>query len=424
MGMANEFYGTFDLTTLEPRPPREGEHRSPFQIDRDRVIHTAAFRSLQSKTQVFLSGQYDFYRTRLTHSIEAAQIGRSICAWLNSQTRDFSETYHLDSDLVEAACLAHDLGHPPFGHCGEWALNRLMKNYGGFEGNAQTVRLLAGTIFSGKGMAPTRAFLDSILKYKTLHAELNHPERHFLFTDQAPLLDFVHGGRDFPAELTPGPVRNQFRSIECQIMDWADDTAYSLHDIADGIQAGFINIERLERWASTQPDQEKLGAVLSALLQTVRDDRLESHFGKKIGDFITACSLEKDSNFLSPVTRRYSYLLTIDETTQFECEVYKRIALDLVFKTHQLQQLDHKAEFILRRLFYAIADTYLLLQEGNAPRHHLLQPAEEQLLLSQPTEAGRARILCDILARMTDGLATRTYKRLFDPSFGSITDLV
>lgn len=422
--MRNEFYGTFDQETLEPRPCREGEHRSPFQIDRDRVIHTASFRSLQSKTQVFLSGQYDFYRTRLTHSIEAAQIGRSICAWLNSQTRDFSDTYHLDSDLVEAACLAHDLGHPPFGHCGEWALNRLMANHGGFEGNAQTLRLLAGTIFSGKGMAPTRAFLDSILKYKTLHAELEHPERHFLYTEQAPILDFVHDGRDFPVELTPGPVRNQFRSIECQIMDWADDTAYSLHDIADGIQAGFLTIERLEGWASRQPDQEKLDPVLSTLLQTIRENRVESRLGKKIGDFVTACSLEKDANFLSPVTHRYRYLLTVDETIQFECEVYKRIALDLVFKTHQLQQLDHKAEFILQRLFRALADTYLPLAEDQRPRHHLLQPDDEQLLLRQTTEAARARILCDVLARMTDGLATRTYKRLYDPSFGSITDIV
>lgn len=422
--MTNEFYGTFDRETLEPRPSREGEHRSAFQIDRDRVIHTAAFRSLQSKTQVFLSGQYDFYRTRLTHSIEAAQIGRSICAWLNSQTPDFSDSYHLDSDLVEAACLAHDLGHPPFGHCGEWALNRLMANYGGFEGNAQTLRLLAGTIFSGKGMAPSRAFLDSILKYKTLHAELDHPERHFLYTEQATLLDFVHDGRDFPAELTPGPVRNQFRSIECQIMDWADDTAYSLHDIADGIQAGFITIERLEGWASRQPDQEKLDPVLSILLQTIREGRVESRLGKKIGDFVTACSLEKDANFLSPVTHRYRYLLTIDEIIQFECEMYKRIALDLVFKTHQLQQLDHKAEFILQRLFHALAETYLPLAEDQRPRHHLLQPDDEQLLLRQTGAVARARVLCDVLARMTDGFATRTYKRLYDPSFGSITDIV
>lgn len=421
--MTNEFYGGFDLATLEPRPPRPGEHRSPFQIDRDRVIHTAAFRSLQSKTQVFLSGQYDFYRTRLTHSIEAAQIGRSICAWLNSRTPEFHDTCRLDADLVEAACLAHDLGHPPFGHCGEWALNRLMKPYGGFEGNAQTLRLLSGTIFGGKGMAPTRAFLDSVLKYKTLQAELHQPDRHFLYTDQAPVLDFVHGGRDFPAELTPGPVRNQFRSIECQIMDWADDTAYSLHDIADGIQAGFLTLERLERWASAQPDQDKLDPVLPELLRTIREDRVESRLGKKIGDFIMACSLEKDANFLSPATHRYRYLLTIDETIQFECDLFKRIALDLVFKTHQLQQLDHKAEFILQSLFRALAETYLPLQEGQLPRHRLLQPADEQLLLRQPTESGRARILCDLLARMTDGLATRTYKRLFDPSFGSITDL-
>lgn len=163
--MANSFYTPFDTATFGER--RSGDdYRTPFQVDRDRIIHTSAFRRLQSKTQVFLSGQYDFYRTRLTHSIEVAQIGRSICASLKANADQLDDGYFIDSDLVEAVCLAHDLGHPPFGHTGERALNQMMAGHGGFEGNAQTLRMLTETIFSGQnmGMAPTRAFADGVLK--------------------------------------------------------------------------------------------------------------------------------------------------------------------------------------------------------------------------------------------------------------------
>src|SRR5271156_3340390 len=122
--MTNEFYAGYDSETYEG--PRKTDYRNAFQIDRDRIIHAHAFRKLQSKTQVFLSGEYDFYRTRLTHSMEVAQIGRSICAYLRSRGAPMSDDFHIDSDLVEAVCLAHDLGHPPFGHSGERTLQELM----------------------------------------------------------------------------------------------------------------------------------------------------------------------------------------------------------------------------------------------------------------------------------------------------------
>ncbi|MFZ4595859.1 MAG: dGTP triphosphohydrolase, partial [Verrucomicrobiaceae bacterium] len=172
----SSLYAAFDTENLHARRPPEGEHRSAFQIDRDRILHSPAFRRLQGKTQVFYSflvGEYDFYRTRLTHSLEVAQVGRSICAWLQKTSPLLQGTAAVDADLVEAACLAHDLGHPPFGHTGERALHHLMKDYGGFEGNAQTLRLLTCTLYGDgrEGMNPTRAFLDAILKYKTLRCE-------------------------------------------------------------------------------------------------------------------------------------------------------------------------------------------------------------------------------------------------------------
>jgi len=116
--MDNHFYKAFDSESMDPRQRRPEDDRSAFQIDRDRIIHSSAFRALQSKTQVFLSGEYDFYRTRLTHSMEVAQIGRSICSLLNHRSPLLHPDFSLDDDLVEAACLAHDLGHPPYGHRG------------------------------------------------------------------------------------------------------------------------------------------------------------------------------------------------------------------------------------------------------------------------------------------------------------------
>ncbi|MCX6868250.1 MAG: dNTP triphosphohydrolase, partial [Verrucomicrobia bacterium] len=136
--MSNRFYGEFD--TLRRSGPGDGDdYRTPFQIDRDRVLHTPTFRRLQNKTQVFWSGEYDFYRTRLTHSLEVAQIGKSICHWLKTRPASpLDAGFFIDPDLVEAVCLSHDLGHPPFGHAGERTLNHLMRRHGGFEGNAQT----------------------------------------------------------------------------------------------------------------------------------------------------------------------------------------------------------------------------------------------------------------------------------------------
>ena len=142
--MANGFYTAFDEETLGG--PRRSDYRTPFQVDRDRVIHSHVFRKLQSKTQVFLSGEYDFYRTRLTHSMEVAQIGRSICTWLLTRGAPLAPDFFLESDLVEAVCLAHYLGHPPFGHSGERTLQELMCRHGGFEGNAQTLHLLTETM--------------------------------------------------------------------------------------------------------------------------------------------------------------------------------------------------------------------------------------------------------------------------------------
>jgi dGTPase len=420
----NTFYTEFDTASREGGSKRGDEYRTPYQVNRDRIIHTSAFRRMQSKTQVFWSGEYDFYRTRLTHSIEVAQIGRSICASLQAKSDLLGDDFYIDADLVEAACLAHDIGHPPFGHMGERTLHRLMRGHGGFEGNGQTLRMLTRTIYSaqGRGMDPTRGLLDAVLKYKTLFSETPEAKNHFLYEDQAEELDFVLDGVAFPEELGPGKARNGFRSIECQVMDWSDDTAYSLNDVADGIQAGFLTLEKLEGWGSERSLDEEEGRHLEYLMESIRVGRLEARLGKKIGDFIAGCRLEEVENFMSGVTNRHRFRLVVEEGVKKESELYKRIAFELVFRSPQMQQLDHKADFLLSRLFEVYWENYV--EAGGGRGWNLLPAAREMEIREAGDEAAKARLVCDHVASMTDGLATRTYRRLFDSDYGSIVDLI
>ena len=429
--MRNRFYGDFDTQRLCGKSD-SGDYRSPFQIDRDRVLHTPTFRRLQNKTQVFWSGEYDFYRTRLTHSLEVAQIGKSICHWLKSRPDGpFTEDFFIDADLVEAICLSHDLGHPPFGHAGERTLNHLMRGHGGFEGNAQTLRLLTERIFSAKraGMDPTRAFLDGILKYKSLWSELktatgSEPEHHFIYDDQQAHLDWAMGGHDFPMELPPGSTRDKFKSIECQIMDWADDTAYSLNDLSDSVRAGFLNLEKIEAWAEKHGHAIGEGTPLGDLMRSIRRKRVDPFVGKRIGRYIQSTRLESDVNFLSAVTNRYHYRLVIDEDVKAESALFKRLAFEVVFLSPQLKQLEHKGSRMLRQLWEVLGERYIMDRPIDGQNFQLLPADTAEEITSAADEASRARLVCDFLAGMTDGYASRTYKRLFSPDFGSIGDLI
>jgi dGTPase len=426
--MENRFYTAFDTERLTTEPERE-DFRTAFQIDRDRVLHTPSFRRLQSKTQVFWSGEYDFYRTRLTHSLEVAQIGRSICQYLNKTSEFLSDDYYIDSDLVEAACLSHDLGHPPFGHAGEMALNSLMQDAGGFEGNAQTLRLLTERIFTAKksGMNPTRAFLDSVLKYKTLWSELKTakagkaPKNHFIYDEQMGYLDWVFEGRDFAVEQTPGKARDSFKSIECQIMDWADDVAYSLNDLADSVRAGFLTIQKIEKWAEMNSQSLEKGAPIGDLLDAIRRDRIEPMVGRRIGNYLQAVSLEEDLNWMSSVSKRYAYKLVVDSSIRAESEVFKKLAFEVVFLSPELNQLEFKGNHMLEQLWTLLSERYLK-SEGKAYRLLPDEIAAEIAAAELPEQ--KQRLLCDYLASLTDGSTARLYKRLFVADFGSIGDLV
>ncbi|QTN31606.1 dNTP triphosphohydrolase [Akkermansiaceae bacterium] len=427
--MGNEFYGHFDTERLSGRSDA-GDFRTAFQIDRDRVLHTPTFRRLQNKTQVFWSGEYDFYRTRLTHSLEVAQIGKSICAWLLKMDGSLlSESFHIDTDLIEAICLSHDLGHPPFGHAGERTLNHLMAGHGGFEGNAQTLRLLTERIFSARhtGMDPSRAFLDGILKYKTLWTELasagSPPENHFIYDSQDSFLGWALGGNGFPSELSPGKPRDAFKSIECQIMDWADDTAYSLNDLSDSIRAGFLHIERIEAWAGRNQVDNGPDTPLGELIQAIRKQRVDPFIGKRIGGYIRSTRLERDENFLSGASNRYGYRLVIDASVKAESALFKRLAYDVVFLSPQLKQLEHKGSRMLRQLWELLEARYVRGESIDGQDFQLLPEETVSEIEAAGDGTARARLVCDYLAGMTDGYAARTYKRLFSPDFGSINDL-
>jgi dGTPase len=429
--MPNRFYNDADFALLDAGPPRsreEGDPRSPFAVDRDRVIFSSVFRRLQSKTQVFQSGEYDFYRTRLTHSIEVARIGRSIAEYLNATQEELGPEFYVDPDLVEAIGLTHDIGHPPFGHIGERRLHALMQPWGGFEGNAQTLRLLAERFYErpkqSRGLNPTRAFLDGVTKYKALFREQRaageSPKHHFLYDEQEYLRDFALGGKKNTQACRKQGDLNECKSFECQIMDWADDTAYCLHDILDGVKARFITVESARHWAEEKDLPAKKNPWLEDLLKLIQDDRLEPAFNAKIGQFIRACRLVRRKHPLAIQTQRYAWNLAIHPAIMAEAEFYKRLAYDVIFQSPSILQIEFKGGFIIDRLFAALRENYI---EPETPKLAFLPARWNAALREGKTEAARARLVCDFLADLTDGAAIRLYRRLFDPAFGSITDL-
>ncbi len=431
----NAFYNAFDTENLNTSvlKRKDGDYRNPFQIDRDRVIFSYVFRRLQSKTQLFRSGEYDYYRTRLTHSIEVARIGRSICDYLKEQSHSpLNEHFFIDPDLTEALGLAHDLGHPPFGHIGERELNKVMAPYGGFEGNAQTLRILTELMYERKsspmGMNPTRAFLDGIMKYKKLfkesfthlsNGETVYPQNHFIYNEQKPYRDFIFGNTSIPQELYEGDKLNVFKSIECQIMDWADDTAYSLHDLLDGINSGFISTLAIERWTEAKTFSASQLQHIEALLEAIKKGNVEPVFSNKVGIFIQAASLEATTNSLSTLSQRYAFNLNINPAIREECEVYKSMAVELIFRSTNIQQVEFKGRLILNRLFKALYENYM---HSGSERLKILPSRISYRIENCKDEHEKLRLLCDFLADLTDKLAIKTYKKLFDPEYTPINE--
>ncbi len=400
-----------------PEPPRaSSDRRSEYERDRARIIHSAAFRRLQGKTQVFGVYEGDFFRTRLTHSLEVAQIAKGIALNLGANT-----------DLVEAACLAHDLGHPPFGHTGEQVLHELMRPYGGFEGNAQSFRIL--TRLERKhadyaGLNLTYQTLDSILKYKTcidaaaLAENSEGPVKGFYADDQL----FAEAIRQF----TGSGMR---RSLECQIMDVADDIAYSVHDLEDSLKAGLLTVADFRR----QPPDRVVRAAhahLTALGHTASDiilqqellhiadrlDHLERTAGRAAWKMLTRDLIH---DFSCSVTLHGEDTIDVAAPHRQRIEILKAFESHHVIYNPRVTTLGHKGKEVLRRLFSVLdqgKESVGLLPENWGEEY-------ERTLLEN-NEPARKRVICDFLANMTDSYAMRFYSRLFVPGQGSFYEVL
>ncbi|MEU8367552.1 deoxyguanosinetriphosphate triphosphohydrolase [Micromonospora tulbaghiae] len=406
-----------DAARLVDEAPKDtGYGRSPFERDRARVLHSAAFRRLAAKTQVHTAGTNDFLRTRLTHSLEVAQIAREMGARLGC-----------DPDVVDTAGLAHDLGHPPFGHNGEYALDELAAACGGFEGNAQTLRVLTrleAKVFTPDGRSAglnlTRAALDAVSKYPWPRRP---GERKFgVYADDRPVFDWLREG-------APPGAR---RCLEAQVMDWADDVAYSVHDVEDGIQGGYVDLRPLladadERRALcadvaaaySGEAPEDLGEVLADLLADPVLSPLAAYDGSHralaalkattsvlTGRFVAGVVAATEQRHGPGPHRRYAADLEVPRRIRAQCALLKGIALRYVMRRPGAEGRYARQRDVLTGLVGALLD--------RAP--DALDPVFAPLWRDAADDAARLRVVIDQVASLTDPAALAWHARLVSPS--------
>ena len=394
----------------------EIDYRSEFERDRARIVHSAAFRRLQGKTQVFGVYEGDFFRTRLTHSLEVAQIAKGIALGLGA-----------DTDLVEAVCLAHDLGHPPFGHTGEYTLHELMREYGGFEGNAQTFRIL--TCLERKhaayeGLNLTYQTLDGVLKYKTC---IDVPA--LAATPDGPVKGFYSWDRKLVETIIDMTGSGYERSFECQIMDVADDIAYSVHDLEDSLKAGLITEIDFRRMPSprvVRDVNEKLALLNHAVsekeihqeLSDIADrfEKLEHTAGRAARKMLTRDLINE---FASAVAMQPDGHIDAELSARVRIEVLKAFESYKVIFNPRVTTLGHKGKEVLRRLFAVLDQGRESI--GLFPEDH---GEDYERALLEGDEIARKRVICDFLAGMTDSYALRFYSRLFVPGEGSFFEML
>ncbi len=346
------------------------DNRPAFERDRDRIIHCAAFRRLEYKTQVFVNHEGDYYRTRLTHSLEVAQIGKGIARRLR-----------LNEELTEALALAHDLGHTPFGHTGEEVLNRLMEGHGGFEHNQQSFRVvdeLEERYPGFNGLNLSWEVREGILKHSSPY---DRPS-------------------DLMAEFLPGVVP----TIEAQIINFADEIAYNNHDIDDGLKSGYITARQLNQVELWREVSENVAARFPGIDDERRKYQVISTLiGLFIGD-LTATTLANLREFnirsLDDLRRVNRDMVSFSHELSRKNRELKLFLMDNLYRHYKVERMRVKAERYLTQLF----ETYL--------KHPTLLP---QKYLTRMNSVGRERVICDYIAGMTDRFALDEYKRLFEP---------
>jgi dGTPase len=410
--------------------------RGPFVRDRARVLHSSALRRLAAKTQVVAVGSGDFPRTRLTHSLECAQIGRELGAVLGC-----------DPDLVDAACLAHDLGHPPFGHNGEAALAELAASCGGFEGNAQSLRLLTRleAKVPGAGLNLTRATLDATLKYPLIGpaegsagAADAGPDgtgtagsgqdagdaawpasKYGAYPDDAAVFGWIRAGAP------PGRA-----CLEAQVMDWADDVAYSVHDLEDGLHAGLVTFSQLrdadERrtvaaltlTSYCRPGFTSLGELSTVFGELIRLDSWPADFdgslrasasvkhltSELIGRMCRAAQAATRPAGSQPVTR-YAADLVVPRQQRLECALLKGVTAHYVMSRSGVEAAQARERELIAELAGAVLE--------GAPV--TLDPVFRPEYAAAADDRARLRVVIDQIASLTDTSAVGWHKRLLTP---------
>ena len=359
-----------------PEPPPE--YRSEFQRDRDRIVHSAAFRRLEYKTQVFVNHEGDMFRTRLTHSIEVAQISRSIARIL-----------HLNEDLAETIALAHDLGHTPFGHAGQDALNACMRDYGGFEHNLQSLRVvdtLEERYAEFPGLNLTFEAREGILK----HCSPRHAE------------SLGEVGRRFLDKTQP--------SLEAQLVNLADQIAYNNHDVDDGLRSGLIQMpplleiplfrEQYEEVTARHPDlpqRRLIHEIIRRLINLQIIDLVET--SQRTIEAAAPADIDAVRAHPEPLIR-------FSEAMRAANQELKRFLRRELYQHYRVHRMTRKASRILQELFDAFFQDPKLLKPEHQARIRRLEERDGQ--------AGRARAVADYIAGMTDRYAIAEHRRIFD----------
>ena len=349
-------------------PEEEPEYRTAFQRDRERILHTTAFRRLEYKTQVFIISEGDYYRTRLTHTLEVAQIGRSIARALGA-----------NEDLVEAICLAHDLGHSPFGHSGEEILNRLMKDHGGFDHNKQSLRIVTELEkrypeFSGLNL--TWETREGIVKHETEY-------------------DIADASNYNPA------LRGH---LEAQIANIADELAYTSHDLDDGLRSGMITPAMLEGITLWEIILESIEARTNPFDDLIRHRLIRRLIGLAVSDMVKYTTQRLNESGVQSVeevqTLDYNVASFSDDMRRRNREL-KDFLYNNLYRHPRVLRMQAKAERVIREIFVAYEQEPAMM-----PNH----------IQKQIAPVGLERTICDYIAGMTDRYAIEEHTKLYDPT--------
>lgn len=423
-------------------PSRPGDPRRPYERDRGRLLHSSGFRRLQAKTQVLGIGEGDFHRTRLTHSMEVAQIARGLVLFFEERATGAP----LPSlELIEAICFGHDIGHPPYGHSGEIALNYVMRDHGGFEGNGQSLRQLtrleAG--YPPHGLDLTRRTLLGVLKYPAPYSRVwktdpagevdrlsevsrkNWKPPKCYFDAEADVVEWLldplsTADRDrFQEASEPTADENgkpKHKSLDCSIMEVADDIAYGVHDFEDGVALDLLPREVFDGELEGHFDEAWGRRTGLGTFKELGDNLYGKSASRKrtvgalVNALVTSTGLRRNGEFEAPLL---SWGATLDEPARAFLDALDRTKFTHVVESQTTQLLEYRGRILIMEVFEALASDPMRLIKPWFKKHYAKASEAED-------EDAMARAVCDYVAGMTDEYATRIYERLFVPRQGTV----